>query len=395
MTLLKVTELGSAKISDSAIVNVLRKQINKNIEIKYDLSEDIALKSLSNKTVDLAIIPNNTSIDDPELEVRTIVPLLPRILVLMGHKIPEYQEGDLKGLLENNTLIYEDMSRIDSIFFKDLFTNFNIDAQKISGYTAKNIDINNWSDSCFVYVGLTHLHNPLMIKLIDLGADFISIDKVSNLGKGSSAEGFKLTFPSSYPFILPKSFYKGIPDRPILTIAIRDILVGLSDLDKTVVYDIAKTIIENKAQLIQFDNIYNMLETQFSENNYSFPLHQGTEQYLTRNRPSLWTRYAAIIWPFVSMVAIFASAFASFQNRMRVRRKLRIESFYKVLLRIRKRAIEDKENNNTEELLAEMENLRSKAFDALMDNKLLARESFKIFLELYSEIKVEIMETDQ
>jgi len=40
LTLLKVTELGSARISDSAIVMLLQKEIGQKTKITYDLSED-------------------------------------------------------------------------------------------------------------------------------------------------------------------------------------------------------------------------------------------------------------------------------------------------------------------------------------------------------------------
>jgi len=102
--------------------------------------------------------------------------------------------------------------------------------------------------------------------------------KVSQLGKGSSVERFKISFQSSCPFVLPKSFYKGKPNSPVLTIAIDDILVGLNnDLDNTLVYNIVKTLIEDKAQLVQLDNIYNMLKTDFDTESFTFPLHAGTE----------------------------------------------------------------------------------------------------------------------
>lgn len=295
LTLLKVTELGSARISDSAIVALLQRELGEKTRITYDLSEDKVLNSLRNRSVDMAIIPNNTIINDPKLEVHTILPLLLRILVIMNHNISGSYGSNIKELFENNTIVYEAMSRMDSIFFKIFFRSFGIESNKISSVIAQGINLNEWADSSFLFVGLTHLHNPMMQKLIDQGASFVSLDKVSQLGKDSSVEGFKVSFQSSCPFVLPKSFYKGKPDSPVLTIAIDDILVGLSDLDNILVYNVAKTLIEDNSQLVQFDNIYNMLKTDFDAESFSFPLHAGTEQYISRDKASIWTRYALLI----------------------------------------------------------------------------------------------------
>jgi hypothetical protein len=390
ISILKVTELGSAKLSDTALIKVLENKPFLNIEIDYTLMEDTALSRLRNKQVDLVILPNNTPINANDLEVRTIVPLLPRILLVLTFNISDENQYDLKTVLEENTLIYEDLSRLDSLFFEKLFISFGINKQMVHGHSANNLDIEQWKDSAFVFIGLTHLHNPLMKKLLDNGADFYSIGEISELNKGSAAEGFILGFPSATPFILPKSFYKGKPKNPILTISILDILVCREDLDETLVYEITKNLIEKKSQLIQYDNIYSMLDMEFNTVSSSFPIHEGTRQFIERDKPPIWSRYASLIWPFVSMLAILIGLVASLQNRMKQRQKHRIETYYGALLRIRKKALKNKSKSN--ELLISLENILIDAIEALGDEKLIANESFSIFLSLYSDIKEELMQ---
>ncbi|NOX65951.1 MAG: hypothetical protein GXO85_09180 [Chlorobi bacterium] len=65
---------------------------------------------------------------------------------------------------------------------------------------------------------------------------------------------------------------------------------------------------------------------------------------------------------------------------MIIRRKKRIETFYQALLDIRKRAIDEKKKKNIENLVNEMTKLRSKAFNELLKNELIADESFYIFV---------------
>jgi hypothetical protein len=229
-----------------------------------------------------------------------------------------------------------------------------------------------------------------MKKLIDNRAKFFSLGKVTEVGAGSSVEGLNLIFPYLYPFILPKSFYNGEPEKPVLTIAIPDILVARSDLDNTTVYEVAEALTENKSQLIQYDNIYNLLDKDYGNQQFSFPFHTGAKKYLDRDKPSIWTQYAKIIWPFVSMLALLIGALASVHNRIRQRKKIRIETLYFSLLKIRQQAFDKPDEVEKNRLMEEMQRLRSSAFDALMHNKLVANESFSIFLNLYHEVVQEI-----
>ncbi len=396
LVLLKVSEIGPAKISDSSLVVVLQEELKRKIRIEYTLSEDTALKMLENGKVDLAIIPNNTegSCKDSR-KLRTVAPLLPRILVILTNKINRTYEMSAKELFENHVVVFEEMSRLDSIFFKTFFQSYGIDLKKTSTYLAHQIDEKEWIDSSYVYVGLTHLHNPIMKYLIEQGACFFSLDDVANLGKGSSVEGLNLVFPKLSPFILPKSYSFGKPVKPVLTIAIPDVMVACEEMDKYVVYDIVKAITEKKSELLNEDHVYDLLDTKMNDYIFSFPLHSGTIAYLNRDKPSVWTRYASVIWPFISILAILAGALASLSRHLRQRKRVRIDLIYTELLKVRKKAFDNQNDSSREKLLKELREIRSKAFDALMENKLSANVSFTIFLSLYSEVMEEIMKIDK
>jgi len=396
LILLKVSEIGPAKISDSSLVVILQEELKRKIRIEYTLSEDTALKMLENRKVDLAIIPNNmegTCKDSRKL--RTVAPLLPRILVILTNNIEGTEEMSVKDLFENQVVVFEEMSRLDSIFFKTFFQSYGIEQKKPLTYLAHQIDVEKWADSSFVYVGLTHLHNPIMQKLVGHGACFFPLDDVDKLGKGSSVEGLHMVFPKLSPFILPKSFILGKPVEPVLTISISDVMVTCKDMDNYVVYDIVKAITEKRPELINSDNIYNLLDTKMNDYVFSFPLHSGAISYLNRDKPSVWTRYASVIWPFISILAIIAGALASLSRHLHQRKRVRIDLIYTELLKVRKKAFNNQNDSSREQLLKEIRDIRSKAFDALMENKLSANVSFTIFLSLYSEVMDEIMKMDK
>jgi hypothetical protein len=199
-----------------------------------------------------------------------------------------------------------------------------------------------------------------------------------------------MVFPKLTPFILPKSFYKGKPEKPILTIAIPDVLVTTKFIDNYTVYNIIKVITENKSLLVDKDNIYNLLNTQYKNEQWLFPLHQGAQNYFDKDKPSIWSSYANVIWPFVSMIAIFIGGITSMKQRIKQKKKLRIETFYASLLDIRKRAYKNQDAVNTDTLLKELRSIRESAFNSLRNNQLSPNESFSIFLQLYSEVMEEI-----
>ncbi len=393
MVLVKVTEMGSAKISDSTLVDILQQELNENIRIEYTLYEDTAIKMLEDKEVDFAIIPNNTPMTGDDRNLRSVTPLLPRILVIMSYNVPGADNKNLKDLFEENDIIFEDMSHLDTLIFKTFFESVGTHFPEKLSYKIHDLKEQEWLDSSFVYVGLTHLHNPIMRDLVDHGAKFHPLDKIENLGKGSAVEGLKLVIPQFAPFIIPKSFYKGKPEEPVLTAAIPDILITSEDEDKYLVYSIVETITEKKPELLNKDHIYNLLDLNINDYVLSFPLHEGAKTFKNRNKPSIWTRYASVLWPFLSILAILAGAFASLKRHLNQRKKMRVELLYSDLLRLRKKALSGMDDEEKEKLLKQMHKIRTRAFDALMENKLNLNESFSIFLTLYDEIIKEIINT--
>lgn len=386
LKLLKVEEHSSSKIRDSSLLKILKIKYNLDLEVDYTLSEDFALDQLSNKKTDLVIIPNNATSKD--MSIKSIIPLLPRVLIIMTNK--NVNERSLKDILENGDVYFEDRSRLDSIFFDKLFYSFNIDKNKID--SKPDLKIDKKSDSLKIYVGLIHLNNVEMRDLIHQNWSFFSLDDIDSFRKGSKTEGFTLMNRSVKPFIIPKSIIKGKPDNSVLTVSISDILISRSDIDNDVIYGITKTLYENKSRLIQMNSVYNLLDFNYGREDLSFPLHEGANNYLEREKPSIWMHYINMAWPILSILVIFIGGFTAFNRKWKKKNKESIENYYISLLDIREKSLLYSEKLKIEELLSEIKILRSKAIKALANNKFDSDKSFNIFLALYSEIKDDLVE---
>ncbi len=384
LKLLKVTEYSSSKVSDSALVHILEENNNLNIEISYTLSEDYALNQLKEKKVDLVILPNNVSNNYGEL--RLLTPLLPRILIIYTNK--KTKIDDLKELFEKGYIYFEERSRLDSLFYKKLFYNFNIDETKVRAKSLDKLDLKKQkSDSLLVYVGLTHLNNSLIKYLAEINWFFFSLDDVKNYGKGSKTEGFTMMNPSAHHFLIPMFVYSGQPEKPILTIALRDVLIANNELDAHIAYAIVETLVGKRANLIKKNNIYKLLEIDYTKEVWGFPLHEGAKNYLERNKPSVWMRWIRMMWPIISLLVVFIGAISSFRRIVRKKTKQNIGSYYISINEIKEKANSVKNAKDVSDLLIELNNIQSKAIDTLAKNKFDSSESFNLFLALSSEVK--------
>jgi TRAP-type uncharacterized transport system substrate-binding protein len=388
LELIKVAEFSSSKVTDTSLARILYKNNGLKVNVRYTLSEDEALKQLEDKKADLVIIPNNAK--SGENNFRTLVPLLPRVLMILTNK--KLDSMSIKDLFEKGHVYFEDRSRLDRIIFRKLYYNFDIDESKIQTNLIEELIINKKSKDLEVYVGLTHINNLEVKKLTNLGWHFFSLDNIENYRKGSRIEGFTMMNSSGYPFVIPMSLYKGKPKKSILTYAINDILICRADLDEGIAYNITQTIIENKSHLSEMNPVYNLLNFDYDSQVLSFPKHKGTKKFLDRNEPPVWSKYVKMIWPLISISVVLFGIMASLRQRLKRRKKQNIEMYYNTLLEIRGKADEAVDVDSLVTLLKELKLLRSEAMKSLANKKLDSGESFNIFLALFNDTKTELID---
>jgi TRAP-type uncharacterized transport system substrate-binding protein len=359
LTMEKVSELGYSRIHDSAIVDLLRDAKGLYIELRFEEYEDSTLSRLEKGIIDLAIIPNNTEIPDSIRDIRTLVPLLPRILIIL-HRPDIPLTERLSSLMNGRTVGFEVMDKTDSLFFHELFDRYGISPDSFSSRLISDEDPFSQIDGIDVFITLTHLNNTFVRDLLDSGAFIYSLGDPLLYRRGSAVDGFCLNYPKAFPYILPKHVYKGLPEEPVLTIAIQDILVARKSLDDELVYDIVETLIEKKASLTQKDRMYGLLDYDYTSSAISFPVHQGAQKYLEKDKPTLIERYAELFGVIFSVLVVLIGGVSSFRQRMKHIKKDRIDTYYKKILAIRAKAIDNPDKKST--LIDELNTIRHEAF---------------------------------
>ena len=119
-------------------------------------------------------------------------------------------------------------------------------------------------------------------------------------------------------------------------------------------------------------------------------VHSGTQNYLHRDEPSVYERYSGIAEVVVTLFVALASASIAGVRLYRMRRKNRIDTFYARAIEIRRQAAATEDEVERQRLADEMRALQETAFAKLMDEKLAADESFRIFITLSNDVLAEI-----
>ena len=107
---------------------------------------------------------------------------------------------------------------------------------------------------------------------------------------------------------------------------------------------------------------------------------------MQRDAPSIYERYSGIAEVFVTVLIAVISTVFGLVRLYRVRRKNRIDTFYSAVMKIRNSIAETPTDQERQEKANEIRALQTTAFEMLVDEKLAADESFRIFVTLSNDV---------
>lgn len=331
------------------------------------------IKALQEGSVDFAFVPNDLVNDGGTMDIKTVLPLFPDLSYIFYRE--DLHPVDFEDLITNNAIL---MSDDDERFYMNLFNYYGIDTDSL------NINKLNFRDSVEGVVQeinngknnviciFAAIHNPHVNKLIDNGWEIFSLGDINFSNRGSSVEGFCMNYPRTEPFIVPKNFFGRKPTYPIYTVSVNQLIVTNSKMDDSFIFDFVSAVYTSKQQLSQEQILCTHIKEDFDRNALNFPLHQGTVDFLERDQPSFFERYAEAFGVIFSILVV---AFGGFTSLKKIRKE-RIDKYYKRVMNCK----------NVDEL----EELSNEAVSQLQNEKLTADESFTIFLNLVEKRRREI-----
>lgn len=351
-----------------------------SVEVKTIIGEgSIAdLVNVRNNVAQLALVENHVGFQE---RIKSLLPIYPQILHVF-YKDDTDEPSDLKTILEGKNVFIGHEGDGSHLFATQLFSYFAVDPSSFS--------ITENPFHADVLIGFTDI-----IKDEDLAGlnnfKLYSLDDVTKFGFGSKAEGLALKFPKVRPFTIPEDTYIRLSREPVLTLASDVVLVTNNDLSEDMAYRITKAIFRN---LQEFNNISPLisqdLNEEFDRAALSFPLHDGARVYLDRDEPSILERYAELIGVGFSVLLALGSALYSISKWTLQRKKDRVDVFYQELMKIKKISAKLTSRKHVLYLIRQIKLEQEKAFQMLIDEKLQANESFRIYMELSKETQQEL-----
>ena len=163
-----------------------------------------------------------------------------------------------------------------------------------------------------------------------------SLGSPDDIGHGSFIDSVILRDPKLNAFVIPVKTYDEATPEAVLTVSVDMLLVARRDLSAAVVYDLVQEIFALRPALASlkpgvFQNLSDDLDTSRS----TFVLHQGLLAYTQRDAPSVYERYSGIAEVAVTLFIALASAVVAGMRIYRMRRKNRIDVFYRQAISIR------------------------------------------------------------
>jgi TRAP-type uncharacterized transport system substrate-binding protein len=337
------------------------------------LSGEAAVEAVASGAADIALVTNNQPFRN---DIATVMPLYPTVLHIAYRDSRDASSGN--ALLRGAKVYAGPEGSASRAIFARIVDRIRVD------------------DSAFEYVSDLTDHPDVVIVFApispDIFADYpdfrlFSLGLPEAIGIGSTVDAVVLLNPHFRPFVIPAGTYGDTTAEAIVTIAVDKILVTRADLDSSVVYDLINDILRLRPALAaKRPGLFQELSADFDASRSRFKLHSGTQAYLQRSAPTIYERYSGIAEAAFTLVVALGSALIAGIRIFRMRRKNRIDRFYATTIDIR-RSLEGAMNaTERKHAIARLRELQNEAFDLLVDEKLAADESFRIFITLSNDV---------
>lgn len=384
-TIISDLELGETA-ANHPTVSSLKKAVNhtgvtldfKNASIEREA--DI-IDLINTKKIDIGIVKNDVEIGSGFNNVRTLLPLFPDVLLILSRND---STSSIQHLFTHSKAAVildkeEEMAIVGKFLKKNGTSSDNIGTIHASDTDGITEALNEY-DVLILFASLNSQSVRSILR--SWNGTIYSLDDPALMGKGSIVDGFCMAYPKAVPFIIPKGIYAQWPLKPVLTFAVYDVLVCHKDLDSNMAYDLVQSIYDHRQSLSEENFEFGMLDNNFESHKFSFPLHEGTVKYITRDQPTFWERESEVIGLLVSILVLTSGGLTTLFKYFKQRRKNRVDSYYQKVLYVANHARETRDPEKKRKYLSELFLIRNNAFEQLIAENLDANESFTIFVNL-------------
>ena len=333
------------------------------------LSGEAAVDAVGSGAADLALVTNNQQFRS---DIATVMPLYSTVLHIAYRNGLDATTG--RSLLNGAKVYAGPEGSASRAVFARVVNHLRLD----TGAYEYAADLNEHPDVVIVFA-------PVSRELFADYPDFrlFSLDSI--------VDAAVLLNPNFRPFVIPAGTYAETTPEAVVTLAVDKILVTRSTFDNSAVYDLINDILRTRPALAaKRPGLFQQLSGDFDASRSRFALHSGTLAYLQRSAPTIYERYSGIAEVAVTLIVALGSGLIAGVRIFRMRRKNRIDRFYAAAIDIR-RSVKDLNNpGEHQQAITKVRDLQNEAFELLVDEKLAADESFRIFITLSNDVLREL-----
>lgn len=338
------------------------------------------LKLIDQGKVDFAFVQNDS---EGLASVRAVAPLYKEVLHIVTGNSEIKNIDDLRnkrvacGAKDSGTA---ELSRLVFKYFqmsmKDIQPQYLNSEDSIKGLKDGKLD-------AVMIIG--GVRDRRIVRCLDIpGTNLIGLD--SDLVPEGNAAGFCTAHPFYAPYNLPQHLYGQAPDTPLSTVGVEALLVAHRDTPKEVVHEAARLLFANRSNLIARNPALADLTEGFNQGRLRYPLHSGAKAYLDRENPGFLVKYAEAMGFVVSIIVTLFAFLAGVHEQLKRTKKNRIDDYYEQVGELLKEIGDDfSDLKRLSEIRRELWEIERKAFRELIDEKLMADESFSIFQAVLSQ----------
>jgi TRAP-type uncharacterized transport system substrate-binding protein len=341
------------------------------------VSDEAALDALLAEEADIALVSNNMPFRSG---ITTVMPLYPTVLHI-GYRIGRDTSSGVE-LLRGALVFAGAPGSASRLMFETVISRLKLTTDDFS-----YIDSPEQTPNVFVVFA------PISPDRIEKfpGFRLLSLGSPDEIGRGSAVDATTLLNPQLEPFVIPIGTYGDATPEPVLTVAVDMLLVARADLEEAVVYDFVHELLRLRPALAALQpGLFRMVSDQVDSSNSTFILHKGLLAYTERDAPTVYERYSGIAEVAVTVLIALISAVFAGMRIFRMRRKNRIDVFYSDTMAIRQSITDSATNDERVAAARKIRELQTKAFEMLVDEKLAADESFRIFISLSNDVLQEL-----
>ena len=355
------------------IVELVRKESGLHINL-MPLPEGTtsALDALEAGYGDIAFAPNTGRFRDG---ISTVIPLYPSVLHIVADK--DRPANRLDELLRG-AIVYAGTE--DSI--SRTLTDEIIDGLE---FAPGEVTFTNGRDDTFdvivIYAPIDRdrVMNDPRLKNVK----WFSFGSPQDIGNGSMVDLAVLINPRLRPFVIPMKTFGALTPEPVVTVAVDNLLVARAGLADSIVYDICAEILRIRPALFgDRPELYQPLDEHLAEANFLYSLHPGALAFIKRDEPTMIERYSGVAEVVATLMVGLVSGLFAIVKIYRIRRKNRLDEFLVEVIDIRNSLKPDSSADERAAAMASIRTLQDRAFELLVDEKLAADDSFRIFTEL-------------